>query len=87
MKRFGNNKNYFVDFIRLNNIRYIVSFNKLGIPKCIETKHAGKLEHFNDALKYGKADAVLAASLFHFRKLRIFELKEYLSNNGFIIRK
>ena len=34
---------------------------------------AGKLEHFNDAFKYGKADAVLAASLFHFRKLRIFE--------------
>ena len=48
---------------------------------------AGKLEHFNDAFKYGKADAVLAASLFHFRKLRIFELKEYFSNNGFIIRK
>ena len=48
---------------------------------------AGKLEHFNDAFKYGKADAVLAASLFHFRKLRIFEVKEYLRNNGFIIRK
>ena len=48
---------------------------------------AGKLEHFNDAFKYGKADAVLAASLFHFRKLRIIEVKEYLSNNGFIIRK
>ena len=46
MKKFSNNKNYFVDFIRLNNIRYIVSLNKLGIPKCIETKHVGKLEHF-----------------------------------------
>ncbi len=43
---------------------------------------AGKLEHFKEALVEGKADAVLAASLFHFREMEIRDLKTYLGSNG-----
>ena len=43
---------------------------------------AGKLEDFRDAVLIGKADAVLAASLFHFRQITINELKNYLRSEG-----
>uniref|UniRef100_UPI0006CFB85E imidazole glycerol phosphate synthase subunit HisF n=1 Tax=Clostridium sp. NkU-1 TaxID=1095009 RepID=UPI0006CFB85E len=39
---------------------------------------AGTMEHFHHALTYGKADAALAASLFHYKELEIMELKRYL---------
>ena len=47
---------------------------------------AGKLEHFYDAFTAGKADAVLAASLFHFREIAIPDLKEYLQGRGVPVR-
>ncbi len=47
---------------------------------------AGKLEHFKDVLEEGMADAVLAASLFHFKELEIREVKEYLSKTGIPVR-
>ncbi|MDD6485053.1 MAG: imidazole glycerol phosphate synthase subunit HisF [Clostridiales bacterium] len=47
---------------------------------------AGKLEHFLDAFREGKADAVLAASLFHFKEIEIMELKKYLRENGESVR-
>lgn len=47
---------------------------------------AGKMEHFKEVLTEGKADAALAASLFHFRELEISELKQYLSENGVKVR-
>ena len=47
---------------------------------------AGKLEHFKDALTEGKADAVLAASLFHYKELEIKQVKEYLRNKGVSVR-
>lgn len=47
---------------------------------------AGKAEHFLDALVNGGADAVLAASLFHFNELSIQDLKKYLFSNGVSIR-
>jgi cyclase len=43
---------------------------------------AGKLEHFYDAVKIGKAAAVLAASVFHFGKISIPEVKRYLRDRG-----
>ena len=46
----------------------------------------GKKEHFYDALTEGKADAVLAASLFHFKELEIMELKRYLADRGISVR-
>lgn len=47
---------------------------------------AGTKEHFYDALTEGKADAVLAASLFHYRELEIGDLKRYLSGRGIPVR-
>ncbi|NLN66106.1 MAG: imidazole glycerol phosphate synthase subunit HisF [Clostridiaceae bacterium] len=47
---------------------------------------AGTMEHFRDAITIGKADAVLAASLFHFGEMNIMELKQYLKNEGIAIR-
>lgn len=47
---------------------------------------AGKLEHFKDALTVGKADAALAASLFHFKELEIRQVKEYLKKEGISVR-
>lgn len=47
---------------------------------------AGKKEHFFDALTKGKADAALAASLFHYKELEIRDLKEYLAGRGISVR-
>ena len=47
---------------------------------------AGTLEHFKDALTDGKADAALAASLFHYKELEIREVKEYLRDEGVSVR-
>ena len=47
---------------------------------------AGTLDHFYDALTEGKADAALAASLFHYRELEIRQVKEYLRERGVPVR-
>ena len=57
----------------------------VGIP-VIASGGAGKAEHFYDAFTTGKADAVLAASLFHFNELPIHELKKYLDSKGISVR-
>ena len=48
---------------------------------------AGSMEHFYDALTNGRADAVLAASLFHFGEIKISDLKDYLEAKGVSVRK
>ena len=53
----------------------------VSIP-VIASGGAGTKEHFYEALTEGKADAVLAASLFHYKELEIRELKEYLREKG-----
>lgn len=58
---------------------------RVGIP-VIASGGAGALEHFYDAFTEGCADAVLAASLFHFNEISIPELKEYLSGRGVPVR-
>ena len=52
----------------------------LRIP-IIASGGAGKMSHFRDAFTLGKADAALAASVFHFREIRIADLKHYLREN------
>ena len=47
---------------------------------------AGKMEHFYDALTEGGADAALAASLFHYKELKIIDLKKYLNDKGVSVR-
>ena len=48
---------------------------------------AGTREHFYDALTEGKADAALAASLFHYKELEIMDLKNYLADRGVSVRR
>ena len=47
---------------------------------------AGNKEHFYEALTEGKADAALAASLFHFKELEIMDVKNYLADKGVSVR-
>ncbi len=58
---------------------------RVGIP-VIASGGAGALEHFYDAFTEGKADAVLAASLFHFGEIPIPQLKQYLNEKGISVR-
>ena len=58
---------------------------KVNIP-VIASGGAGALEHFYDAFTEGKADAVLAASLFHFGEIPIPKLKKYLNEKGISVR-
>jgi cyclase len=48
---------------------------------------AGRVEHFADALVDGGADAVLAASRFHFGELSLAEVKSYLAERGIPVRR
>lgn len=57
----------------------------VSIP-VIASGGAGTLEHFYEALTEGKADAALAASLFHFKELEIKEVKQYLKDKGVSVR-
>ena len=58
---------------------------RVNIP-VIASGGAGALEHFYDAFTVGKADAVLAASLFHFGEIPIPELKKYLNEKNIPVR-
>lgn len=57
----------------------------LGIP-VIASGGAGNKEHFRDVFIKGKADAALAASVFHFGEISIAELKQYLKEEGIVVR-
>ena len=57
----------------------------LKIP-IIASGGAGNMEHFRDAFTIGKADAALAASVFHFGEIKIPDLKSYLCANGISVR-
>lgn len=57
----------------------------VSIP-VIASGGAGNMEHFKDVFENGKADAALAASIFHFKEIGIPELKKYLQTNGISVR-
>ncbi len=57
----------------------------VGIP-IIASGGAGKLEHFYEAVTIGKASAVLAASIFHFREISISQAKQYLKERGISVK-
>jgi cyclase len=59
--------------------------NLLTIP-VIASGGAGALEHFEEVFKAGKADAALAASIFHFNEISVPNLKEYLKNKNIVVR-
>ncbi len=58
----------------------------VSIP-VIASGGAGTMEHFYDALTEGKADAALAASLFHYKEMEIMDLKDYLAGRGVSVRR
>lgn len=58
----------------------------VSIP-VIASGGAGKMEHFYEAFEDAKADAALAASLFHFKELEIMEVKNYLAERGISVRQ
>lgn len=58
----------------------------VNIP-VIASGGAGTMEHFSDVLTEGKADAALAASLFHFKEMEINELKDYLHDQDIPVRR
>ena len=62
------------------------AISEAGSIPVIASGGAGTLEHFYEALTEGKADAALAASLFHFKELEIKEVKEYLREKGVSVR-
>lgn len=67
-----------------NEITSLIAEN-VSIP-VIASGGAGTMEHFYDALTAGKADAALAASLFHYKELEIMDLKRYLADRGVSVR-
>ena len=58
---------------------------QLTIP-LIASGGAGSMEHFAEVFTRGKADAGLAASIFHFREIAIPDLKSYLRSQGITVR-
>ena len=68
-----------------NNITSMIA-DAVSVP-VIASGGAGNMEDFYDGIIDGKADAVLAASLFHFGEIKISDLKEYLEGRGIPVRK
>jgi cyclase len=58
---------------------------KVNIP-IIASGGAGTMQHFYDTFTEGKADAALAASIFHFKEIAIRDLKKYLQQQGITVR-
>jgi cyclase len=67
-----------------NNL-YMKLSNNLSIP-VIASGGAGELPHLVDAVKLGKADALLAASIFHYEEISIKKVKQALQKEGFEVR-
>ena len=64
----------------------LAKLNELLTIPVIASGGAGTMQHFMEAFVMGKADAALAASLFHFGELKISDLKKYLQTNQIPVR-
>src|SRR3989338_1091238 len=78
MDRDGTKKGYDIDLLRLIS-------RSVRIP-LVASGGAGNLEHLAEGFIQGKADAVLAASILHFREFRIKQAKAYLKKKGVLVR-
>ena len=74
----GTKKGYDIELLR-------TAAENISIP-VIASGGAGTKEHFYEALTEGKAEAALAASLFHYKELEINEVKQYLQDKGVPVR-
>src|SRR5690625_6333048 len=68
------------------DLELLSKVNQLVTIPVIASGGAGTIEHCIDAVLTGKADAVLAASIFHFRKINILELKKQMRARGIQVR-
>ncbi len=68
------------------DIELTQAVSKLVAVPVIASGGAGNCQHFYDALTTGKADAALAASLFHYKELEIKEVKKYLKDRNISVR-
>ncbi len=78
MDRDGTGEGYDLDLLRAVS-------GAVGVP-LVASGGAGRVEHFADALTEGRADAVLAASRFHFEELTIRDVKDHLARRGIPVR-
>jgi cyclase len=78
MDRDGTKDGYDIDLLR--------AVNEVITVPLVASGGAGKLDHFSAAISEGGADAVLAASLFHFGELRVAEVKEHMAEAGIPVR-
>jgi cyclase len=78
MNNDGTKKGFALDITRKLSIN-------LPVP-VIASGGGGTMEHFVDVFEQGKADAALAASIFHFKEIGIPELKDYLKEKGIEVR-
>ena len=78
MDRDGTNAGYDLDLLRAIS-------DAVSVP-VIASGGAGTLDHLADALRIGRADAVLAASIFHFRTFTVGEAKAHLAQSGLPVR-
>jgi cyclase len=78
MDRDGTGEGYDLDLLRAVG-------DAVGVP-VVASGGAGRVEHFADALTKGRADAVLAASRFHFQELTIRDVKDHLARRGIPVR-
>jgi cyclase len=79
MDRDGTGEGYDLELLR-------TVADAVGVP-VVASGGAGRLEHFAEALTDGHADAVLAASRFHFEELTIRDVKEHLARRGIPVRR
>jgi len=78
MDRDGTGEGYDIELLRAVS-------DATNVP-VVASGGAGEPEHFAEALTEGRADAVLAASRFHFEELTIKQVKEYLAARGIPVR-
>ena len=78
MDRDGTKDGYDIDLTRTIS-------ESVGIP-VIASGGVGTLEHLYEGLVHGKASAVLAASIFHYREFTISQVKSYLKERGVTVR-
>ncbi|MGZ3885406.1 MAG: imidazole glycerol phosphate synthase subunit HisF [Bacteroidia bacterium] len=78
MDRDGTEEGYSLDIIRRIS-------EAVNVP-VIASGGAGSKAHFKDVFTIGKADAALAASVFHFKEIEIQDLKHYLKENNILVR-
>jgi len=78
MDRDGTKDGYDIELTRMIS-------EQVGIP-IIASGGVGTLEHLYEGLVFGKADAVLAASIFHYREFTIAQVKSFLREKGVVVR-